>query len=222
MADITQLGRIAKRVRAISEFTLDEVPVLPDWFVRQFNLSAYNDAWQEWRQKAQSAVRDALSATKELNNLVLFGTGSPEGRIASTPGKIYLNLSGGAGQTLYVKETGSDVDGWVSVTGGSSSSQDILSGEGSPENVRVGSFLGQPYTDVTNGNFYVFTGVAGNKTGWTLVTTSSSSITTYILSGAGSPEGSTTGQFQGQPYTDVSTGGLYTFIGTPGSTNGWV
>lgn len=221
MADSVQLARIAKKIRAIGDFTVQEVPKLPDWFVRQFKLEDYATEWERWRQNTQVQMRDALSSTKDLNNLVLFGTGSPEGRISSTPGKIYLNLSGGVGQTLFVKETGTDVDGWNPVSG-SGGGQNILSGDGSPENVRIGDFLGQPYTDVTNGDFYVFTGTAGMKTGWTLISTGPVVGTDFILSGSGSPEGSVIGEFHGQPYTDITTGGLYVFTGTVGSTNGWV
>lgn len=41
------------------------------------------------------------------------GTGSPEGVLTADPGAVYLNLSGGAGTTLYVKETGNASTGWV-------------------------------------------------------------------------------------------------------------
>jgi hypothetical protein len=42
------------------------------------------------------------------------GTGSPEGVVTASPGALYLNLSGGAGTTLYIKESGSVTNtGWV-------------------------------------------------------------------------------------------------------------
>lgn len=41
------------------------------------------------------------------------GTGSPEGVVAARPGTMYLNKSGGAGTTLYVKETGNGNTGWA-------------------------------------------------------------------------------------------------------------
>lgn len=44
---------------------------------------------------------------------VIRGTGSPAGVVAAQPGTLYLNKSGGAGQTLWVKETGTDASGWA-------------------------------------------------------------------------------------------------------------
>lgn len=41
------------------------------------------------------------------------GTGSPEGVVSASPGAMYLNLSGGAGTTLYVKEIGTGNTGWA-------------------------------------------------------------------------------------------------------------
>lgn len=41
------------------------------------------------------------------------GTGTPNGAVTATPGSMYRNLSGGAGTTLYVKESGAGNTGWV-------------------------------------------------------------------------------------------------------------
>ena len=42
------------------------------------------------------------------------GTGSPNGVVTADPGSLYLNLSGGANTTLYIKESGSSSNtGWV-------------------------------------------------------------------------------------------------------------
>jgi hypothetical protein len=41
------------------------------------------------------------------------GTGSPEGSITANPGSLYTNQVGGAGLTLYVKESGTGNTGWV-------------------------------------------------------------------------------------------------------------
>jgi hypothetical protein len=45
--------------------------------------------------------------------LATYGTGSPEGAITASIGALYINTSGGAGTTLYVKESGSGNTGWV-------------------------------------------------------------------------------------------------------------
>lgn len=45
---------------------------------------------------------------------ITSGTGSPEGVIQGSPPDLYLNASGGAGTTLYVKESGTNTTtGWV-------------------------------------------------------------------------------------------------------------
>lgn len=44
---------------------------------------------------------------------VLSGTGSPEGVVTATVGKLYTRDDGGAGTTLYVKESGAGNTGWV-------------------------------------------------------------------------------------------------------------
>ena len=42
-----------------------------------------------------------------------FGEGSPEGAVAAEVGTLYTRTDGGAGTTLYVKESGTGVTGWV-------------------------------------------------------------------------------------------------------------
>jgi hypothetical protein len=58
-------------------------------------------AWRLWCQ----GVTDGI---------VLYGIGTPEGKVTASPGRLYGNLSGGAGLTLYVKESGTNTNtGWV-------------------------------------------------------------------------------------------------------------
>jgi hypothetical protein len=56
-----------------------------------------------------------LGATFTINDAkVRASTGSPNGVVTGNPGDLYLNKSGGAGTTLYVKESGSGTNtGWV-------------------------------------------------------------------------------------------------------------
>ena len=44
---------------------------------------------------------------------ITWGKGSPEGQVFAAPGSLYLNQDGGAGTTLYIKETGVSSSGWV-------------------------------------------------------------------------------------------------------------
>lgn len=50
----------------------------------------------------------------DLRGLLFIGTGDPNGTITASPPALYLNRSGGAGTTLYVKESGAATNtGWV-------------------------------------------------------------------------------------------------------------
>lgn len=44
---------------------------------------------------------------------VMTGTGSPQGVHTASPGGLYVDLNGGAGATLWVKESGTGNTGWV-------------------------------------------------------------------------------------------------------------
>lgn len=60
-------------------------------------------------------LREQLFELRRLiaEALPLRGKGSPEGVVAANPGTLYVNLSGGVGTTLYVKETGTGKTGWA-------------------------------------------------------------------------------------------------------------
>lgn len=59
----------------------------------------------------------ALTATETKTILgfdnIFSGTGSPEGVVTATVGALFRRTDGGAGTTLYVKESGSSNTGWV-------------------------------------------------------------------------------------------------------------
>lgn len=44
---------------------------------------------------------------------IVIGTGSPQGVVTAPAGSIYLNTSGGASTTIWVKESGTGNTGWV-------------------------------------------------------------------------------------------------------------
>lgn len=48
-----------------------------------------------------------------LSAKIFLGSGSPQSVVTASPGSLYLNTSGGAGTTLYVKESGTGNTGWV-------------------------------------------------------------------------------------------------------------
>lgn len=64
-------------------------------------------------------VRTGLTKTAVLaggvNVGMFYNTGTPNGVVVAQPGSICLNLSGGAGVSLYKKETGTGNTGWVAI-----------------------------------------------------------------------------------------------------------
>ena len=63
---------------------------------------------------AEAAAADAATSLASIQAVILTGTGSPETVVAADPGTLYLDLAGGAGVTLYVKESGVATNtGWV-------------------------------------------------------------------------------------------------------------
>ena len=47
------------------------------------------------------------------NQIPLTGSGTPEGAVTANVGRLYTDTAGGAGTTLYVKESGAGNTGWV-------------------------------------------------------------------------------------------------------------
>jgi hypothetical protein len=63
-------------------------------------------------------IRQALEvislAFTDLRGLLFIGTGAPGGVVTASPPAIYLNRSGGAGTTIWIKESGAATSaGWV-------------------------------------------------------------------------------------------------------------
>ena len=57
---------------------------------------------------------DATWASPTGGVVMSSGVGSPNGVVVGSPGDMYLNTSGGAGTTLYIKESGAATNtGWV-------------------------------------------------------------------------------------------------------------
>lgn len=64
-------------------------------------------------QEAFRRVLDAVHALQERAQFPYSGTGSPEGVVTASVGALYTRTDGGAGTTLYVKESGTGSTGWV-------------------------------------------------------------------------------------------------------------
>lgn len=67
-----------------------------------------DDYFFTWLQDNMEVIR------QEITKLgIYYGTGSPETVVVAPVGSIYKRLDGGAGTTLYVKESGVAATGWV-------------------------------------------------------------------------------------------------------------
>lgn len=57
--------------------------------------------------------RTGFKPTPSDSVFITGGSGSPEGAIAASPGSVWIRTDGGAGASLYVKESGVGNTGWV-------------------------------------------------------------------------------------------------------------
>jgi hypothetical protein len=72
------------------------------------NTYDLGDAAARWKESYVGIIRPGDGTTKWTT-----GTGTPEGALTAVVGSLYTRLDGGAGTTLYVKESGTGNTGWV-------------------------------------------------------------------------------------------------------------
>lgn len=142
-----------------------------------------------FRVKDTGAVMALLSLTIGAGAIVMTsGTGSPEGAVTGSPGDLFLRIDGGAGTTMYVKETGSATNtGWVApnarptvsslhtwagngetiTTSGISVARNIAVAARTGAIMAAGTYDGQPITvdneDTTAGNSITFAAVGTSR-----------------------------------------------------------
>lgn len=84
-------------------------------FLKTWNLGAdqiretFDPANADYHLSDGSNVFFEVSSSARL----LYGTGTPEGNVAAPVGSLFRRTDGGAGTTLYVKESGTGNTGWV-------------------------------------------------------------------------------------------------------------
>jgi hypothetical protein len=78
--------------------------------------------------EVQNAVEDFVLECRPRIRWLRYGSGNPEGEVTAPPGTIYVNTDGGAGTTFWIKETGTDDAGWISVTTESSGDSIAIAG----------------------------------------------------------------------------------------------
>lgn len=90
--------------------------------VETLNASGGFDTEWRWGRDGMASFGAVLRGRGTINALGGYyigavsettGSGSPEGVVIAPPGSRYYNTNGGAGTTLYVKETGTGNTGWA-------------------------------------------------------------------------------------------------------------
>lgn len=61
----------------------------------------------------ENGIRFSTASGTRTDRGLFVGSGSPEGVVTADTGSLYCNTAGGAGTTLYVKQSGSGNTGWV-------------------------------------------------------------------------------------------------------------
>lgn len=87
-----------------------------DWFLdKQAGTSIGNLEDLEPGDRVISGARVVIQ-TDEMHlggTKIVTGTGSPQGVVTAPIGSLYLRKDGGAGTTLYIKESGTGNTGWI-------------------------------------------------------------------------------------------------------------
>lgn len=113
---------VLKETRIISSNTATQITVDVNWTFTDSN-STYMIFMPVYFGAADSPWRRLYTATDirfgrgtSTGTEVCFikhGTGTPEGAVTAQVGSLFLRLDGGAGTTLYVKQSGTGNTGWV-------------------------------------------------------------------------------------------------------------
>lgn len=77
------------------------------------NLYDVANSVYESQQRVYKITQNGQIEFVPFNCIITFGLNSPEGVVTASPGSLYLNRAGGAGTSLYVKESGSGNTGWA-------------------------------------------------------------------------------------------------------------
>lgn len=107
----TYNGATTFRHTANQEFTLNAESYSDHFTLKMRNAAAskYYNLDVEGDVRAENGFK--LTASSDVK--IIHGTGSPESVYTAAVGSLFLRTDGGAGTTLYVKESGTGNTGWV-------------------------------------------------------------------------------------------------------------
>lgn len=86
---------------------------------------------------------------------ITTGSGSPEGVVTAPPGSLYLNDSGGAGTTVWAKESGTGNTGWTAVGSGGGSTPIVATLTGTPSSGATSMTFSPALAGLPGAGFYL-------------------------------------------------------------------
>lgn len=113
--DLTVLTDGLERIRVLKTGETGFGESAPTATLHVKGISASTGAALIIQNSASATVLQVANNGEVIVNGVKYvnGAGSPEGVVTAPAGSVYTNKSGGAGTTLYIKESGSGNTGWV-------------------------------------------------------------------------------------------------------------
>jgi hypothetical protein len=78
-----------------------------------FQVGAFNEAQMRLTITSDGQIERGPGGSTAPDCGIYFGTGTPEGAVTAGVGSLYQRRDGGAGTSLYVKQTGTGNTGWV-------------------------------------------------------------------------------------------------------------
>lgn len=99
----------------VNKYTIGMSPIASEAFIQYDSGSASSAIYGHRFRVNGTAIFTVRGDGALLFNglLILSGAGSPEGVKTAPVGSLYLNTSGGAGTTLYVKQSLTGNTGWI-------------------------------------------------------------------------------------------------------------
>jgi len=96
-----------------SEYELQLVPLAGPINSRRIVFKVSSEGETQTLRGVRAGGTATLPSNLTTGSLWSSGNGSPEGVITGNPGDLYTNTAGGAGTTLFVKESGVGNTGWI-------------------------------------------------------------------------------------------------------------